>query len=77
MNEKSGALPDNENDIQSERKLSAVSTGSQWVSGKNYSSANWTVMVISGSADAAGSGETGLIYRPEHLQQFIDNMVSD
>lgn len=58
MNEKSGALPDNENNIQSEKKQSAISAEFQWVSGKNYSSANWTVMVISGSVDAAGSGES-------------------
>lgn len=77
MNEKSGALPDNENDIQSEKRQSAISAEFQWFSGRNYASVNRTAMVISGSADAAGSGETNLIYRPGHLQQFIGNMVSD
>lgn len=67
----------NEDDIQSEKRQSAISTEFQWFSGRNYASVNRAAMVISGSADAAGSGETGLIYRPGHLQQFIGNMVSD
>ena len=67
----------NENNIQSEKRQSAISAEFQWFSGRNYASVNRTAMVISGSADAAGSGETSLIYRPGHLQQFIGNMVSD
>lgn len=50
MNEKSGALPDNENDIQSEKRQSAISAEFQWFSGRNYASVNRAAMVIAGSS---------------------------
>ncbi|MER5014354.1 hypothetical protein, partial [Morganella morganii] len=72
MNEKSGALPDNENDIQSEKRQSAISAEFQWFSGRNCASVNRTAMVIAGSGESAGrevciSDETGLIYRKKHF----------
>lgn len=50
MNEKSGALPVNENDIQSEKRQSAISAEFQWFSGRNCASANQAAMIIAGSS---------------------------
>ena len=49
MNEKSGALPVNENDIQSEKRQSAISAEFQWFSGRNCASVNRAAMVITGA----------------------------
>ncbi len=83
MNEKSGALPDNENDIQSEKRQSAISAEFQWFSGRNCASVNRTAMVIAGSGESAGrevciSDETGLIYRKKHFRRkcFDKNTIN-
>ncbi|MEM7840444.1 hypothetical protein Q4Q74_19530, partial [Morganella morganii] len=62
----------NEDDIQSEKRQSAISTEFQWFSGRNCASVNRTAMVIAGSGESAGrevciSDETGLIYRKKHF----------